>query len=199
MNSRSLIYYQGIGYGDINKLLRHDNVTDEFISKNIDHDLIQHIVNIDKSIDESEIEEELVLYRGYTTVDLHKHTNIIEKAFSSCSRNLDIASNSFSSAEIKCCILVFTLPPEIKAYKYKYRGEMTENEYLLRRNVEFFNIKLLGLTNKNVEVFQCNIRPYIPPTEEETIKYHQELDKMRQQMLKEDYDFDGTFSDSETE
>ena len=39
---------------------------------------------------------------------------------------------------------------------------------------------------------------YSPRHGRSTIKYHQELDKMRQKMLEED-EFDKTFSDSEPE
>lgn len=181
---KSLKFYQGTGYGVINKTLRDHNITDDFIKENFKKDeIINHIHNINNEILKSGKQEKITLYRGFSFIDFDTYTSLIEKGFSSCTTNINVATKNYTNNG--CCVLVFTLASDIDAYVFEYEGKYKEDEYLLRRNIEFFNISFLKKYN-GVKIYTCNIRPYKLPTLKQNEKFEHERSKLHEELLTND-------------
>ena len=88
----------------------------------------------------------------------------IDKGFVSSSLSIDVAAR-FSDMET-CCILAFTLPTNIYGLKIDTEEIVTEEEILLQRNLEFFNIRYEKIYD-DIKVYSCGVRPYRPPGTDE--------------------------------
>lgn len=195
----SLKFYQGTGYGVINRFLREYDISDEKINDKSIHKheyVLEHIYNIKQSIDEygkrhMKEYKDIEVYRG-TTFNIQSLINgagnaFIEKGFCSVSTNINIALNFTGET---CCILTFVLP-EIYAYKFDYKGNYREDEYLLERNLEFYDIQYSHTYNKK-KVYTCKVRRHIPSIEENNKKQHinDYMEEQRRKMIYDDDDFD---------
>ena len=187
---QSLAKYQGSGYGKINRTLRQNNVTDDIISKYREDKIIYHIKNIDEAIKSAgNPGRKIQLFRG---VDIPFHTmdTFIEKGFSSCTTDIDTAVKFTKNG---CCILTFFTEPSIDGYAFTYAGGHTESEILLKRNIEYFNIRQIDNTHNNgVRLFFCSIRNYKPPTQTQQAKSEKEMAEMRKKLMEEMDDEDFT-------
>jgi hypothetical protein len=146
-------------------------------------DILSHIYNIQKAIEESGRQKSITLFRGITAIDFDIHHTFNEKGFSSCTTDIDIATKNYSNDG--CCTLSFILPTNIDAYIYKYKGKYTEDEYILRRNIEYFNIEYIKTYN-GVKIYSCNIRPYKLPSEIQEINYEKTRTELIKKLLEED-------------
>ena len=163
----SIKAYKQEAYGEINSALREslsvDNIQDRTIR--------DHIKNIDSKMKEGK--RDMVLYRGiprldkflkyYSEIDEEKFgvPRIIELAFSSASRNIDVTSKFVDMQG--CCIMAFTLPKEIK--RYDFADTKYEDEVLIERSVQYIieSDEPTIDTRRRVKIYRAIIKPYISP------------------------------------
>lgn len=181
----SLNYYKGTGYGAINTMLREnyvhkEDLKDENIIKN---PLLNHIKNIDYAIQKSgKSNEGKTVYRGIKKYVIDNDSkSFIERGYSSTSTNPQIPAINFS--EGGCCVLSMIIPKNIDSYEYEEKG-YKENEILLQRNIEYYNIEYLDKSIFGSKLYICNIRPYKLPTKEETLKNEKALEQLRAEYIK---------------
>ena len=89
-----------------------------------------------------------------------------DRAFVSSLKTIDITPN-FTDDD--CCILcIYTgAANNIKCLEMKYKkGSYSEDEVLIERNVEFFDIHPAGKYQKR-QVYDCFIRTWHPPSQKE--------------------------------
>jgi hypothetical protein len=176
MNPPSIEFYQGTGYGVINNTLRDNNVTHKvLLDYKEDEPVLQHIWNIDNSL---RVVKSLIgrtLYRGIprNIIDTFSNGNIfIDKGYSSCSVSPEVA-RQFTDGE--CCIFMFILPNDIPVYKLEYKGNYTEEEILLCRNIEW------TIREMRDNVYLCTIKPYKLRDMSQTDK--KAMEAMRQELF----------------
>jgi hypothetical protein len=163
----SIKAYKQEAYGEINSALREilsvDNIQDRTIR--------DHIKNIDSKMKEGK--RDMVLYRGiprldkflkyYSDIDEEKFgvPRIIELAFSSASRNIDVTSKFVDMQG--CCIMAFTLPKEIK--RYDFADTKYEDEVLIERSVQYIieSDEPTIDSRRRVKIYRAIIKPYISP------------------------------------
>jgi len=121
-------------YNSINLFLRDDSDkhTDNRINK-----IMEMIYEIDSHMKNNDLEG-TIYFRGIAT-DIKNIINnndgvIINKSYTSCSRKLVEAKKYTDDSEDGCCILVFSIPPNIKTHIF---GNQKEGEVLIERNTQF--------------------------------------------------------------
>jgi hypothetical protein len=179
--NKSLLYYQGSGYGNINAFLRENiirtvdegedsEITENDIGeKNIDSvSCLKHVNNIERAINMGDTYPNLILYRGLSATHVQNTSGeIVEKGFCSTTTDVEVAKRFTKN---KCCLLTFTIPRDLRVYKFKYKRSLTytlvEDEYLLQRNIVFSNIRKIG-DKDGYELYSCIVKHYVLPSPKE--------------------------------
>jgi hypothetical protein len=171
---KSLTYYKGTGYGQINKVLRENDIPLVINSKMAEQDsTLEHISNIDKLLNQSGFKG--ILYRAI------QGNTIIEKAYSSTTPDLDVA-RQFTDYD-KCCVVSFKLPNDIK---YHYFEHKIEPELLLQRSLQYYNIT----EHPHIRhLYTANVRKYEPPKVDQKSVEKMRAELMAKMLLEEDEDF----------
>ena len=103
--NKSLLYYQGSGYGNINAFLRENiirtvdegedsEITENDIGeKNIDSvSCLKHVNNIERAINMGDTYPNLILYRGLSATHVQNTSGeIVEKGFCSTTTDVEVA------------------------------------------------------------------------------------------------------------
>lgn len=158
----ALKFYQGIGYGDINRFLRSSQVV---IDQKFIHDhrvkeepILECVGNIDSIMSNTGSLRGISIYRGIHSKiipNAWEGTKIIrDLSYSSCTKNLRIAQESFTNTD-GCCILVFQVPDMVKYYEYEYKS-YSEEEVLLERGIKY------NLIDRHDNIYTCTIEKYEP-------------------------------------
>ncbi len=159
----SIKAYKGEYYSDINTLLRSNTPLDDMPPL-----LRRHIENIDSKMKKGD--RNITLYRGVK--GLHNFLNyyesnsgsptLIELAFCSSSKKLQVVQKEFVDKN-GCCVLAFTLPPNIK--RYDFQDDRYEAEVLIQRNVQFILESDEPVIDKsrNLQIYSAVVKPYDPP------------------------------------
>lgn len=133
--NKYLRLYKGDLYGQINTLLRNNNIPTSFqTGGNL---ILKAIKHIDRSMIVNK-KEGIILYRGIpkSTLELlmNENNSFIEKGFSSTTPNIEIARTYTIDGE---SILKFNLPIGIKYFEF---NTCNEHEFLLERNLSYNEI-----------------------------------------------------------
>lgn len=185
---KSLKFYQGTGYGEINTFLRDPDFNESVLTKHKDDPIVAHINNIDRSMDTNKFGK-TKFFRGIAGSFIPQAVNassgiIVNTSFTSTTSDEKVAKSYVD--DVGCCILVFEIPDDLKTFVYKYKGNYSESEVLVQRNTQFKIVKKLG---KNI--YYAELFSYTPPK-----KVADLLATRRAQMLA-DEGSDWDFSDSE--
>lgn len=199
----SLKYYKEDGYREINEFLRDIRNTDSMLKslpdkkyKNYEK-IKKHILNIDNlfKITKYQYNDKQILYRGFSPY-YGKETKTDEYGYVSTTKNIDVA---LSFASQNCCILEFYLPENVKgidmskANKSKdsyLEEEDYEEEVLLERNIQFTNIRKIGIKSsgtKNVEIYAATVQKIVPLSKNDLYNYKKLIDE-EQKKLKQSFE-----------
>lgn len=157
--------YKGDAYQEINAFLRQNN--EEEINKQSNSILVRYIKDIDSNMSNNGELNNLILYRGIgngviPAVISGSSGVLVNKAYTSCSFKLNVAKG-FLDEDDECCILVFTIPANIKYYIYK--DDNDEKEVLIQRNTQF----TINLSNSQPPIYNANLSLWEPPAIKENI------------------------------
>ena len=167
----ALEYYQGLGYGKINKLLRDTSFDiSQCDSKHIGDDEIkktcQHIKKIDQNLISKDLSNKF-FYRGIPGNLIPSLADsgrpLVNLGYVSSSTNYNTVKESYTN-EDKCCIIMFTPDSEIKNYTYNYDNirpdsKLIEHEVLFQRNTQFI---FQGKHDTLPNVYTALLQPYNP-------------------------------------
>lgn len=155
--------YKGDSYHEINAFLR-ENID---LSKQPNNILVRYINEIDSNMTNNGELNNVVLYRGIgngviPAVISGSSGILVNKAYTSCSFRMDIAKN-FLEEDDECCVLVFSIPSNVKYYIYK--DDNDEQEVLIQRNTQF----TIDITNSQPPVYNAYLSLWSPPVIEENM------------------------------
>src|SRR5579872_3008655 len=161
---KSVLRYNKSFDGYINSILRTETVPmdRDKLSENLRQlNIFKDIYTIDSLMKYDPDLNGKLLYRGFDSIDLENILSetgvIVNKSFSSSSPNLEIAWKFTSQFKRKCCVIVFSVPPEIKSIDIddiisssigvitpsEFDGIHFEHEILIQRNTQFVHFKKL--------------------------------------------------------
>jgi len=186
----SLKFYQGTGYGKINKFLR-ELPDEKIISNNRDDPIVKHIINIDKELKNNKLNN-MLMFRGINSALIKNLPSnvLVNKAYSSSTPDINVATQ-FAD---ECCILSFTIPNDIKTHIYDYKNitskNLKEQEILIERNTQFVNITQ---DKYNPNLYNAILTKYKPPN---VNKQMEEYNRAREEYMKQ-IDFDDFDDDSD--
>jgi len=190
----SLKYYQGLGYGIINSLIRDADFKESLLTTHKNDEIIQHINNIDSQLKYNHYEN--LYFRGISGSFIPQSIQssssiIINTAFTSTTSN-EHTAQSFVDGE-GCCILVFKIPSSLKTYQYSYSG-YSEDEVLIERNTQF---KIVSKGKKNY--YFAELHKYTPPVKTKPdLSFEKMIEEERKRQM-ENIDDDWEFTDTDTD
>lgn len=188
---KSLKFYQGTGYGEINTFLRDPDFDESILSKHVGDPIVSHINNLDKGMGYNKLGK-TKFFRGIPgsfiplAVDASSGI-IVNTSFTSTTSDEKIAQSFVDNGG--CCILVFEIPDDLMTFVYKYKGAYSESEVLIQRNTQFKIIKKVGKNTYYAQLFSYQPKKV---TISDTL-----LSERRNQLLEDDSYWD--LSDSEEE
>lgn len=180
---KSLMIYKGSGYGQINRMLRTENIDKNVLDnaskeytkvKNrfkfakqgdpmSDLEILLRIKNIDSAMRKNHITSEL--YRGISSDIIPNVLNsenklLIEKGYSSTSISKENLLSYVN--EDGCCGIKFHLPDDIDSYIYpeKKTSLSYEGEILLQRNIVFKlsnEVEIYKINGKNIKIYDAKV------------------------------------------
>jgi hypothetical protein len=157
----SIKRYQNNNYTTLTNFLRAHNFNNSKNAYNNVRLSNKNIVNWSKALNSimHQTNYSIQLYRGLD-IDLSNKTELINKSFTSCTKDIRIAKNYVKHANNNDrTIIEFNLPPHIKRYNLKPRNNDDEQEVLIQRNTKFINIKFKKMYN-NHNVYTADIIRY---------------------------------------
>jgi len=195
----SLKYYKEDGYREINDFLRDIRNTDTMLKSLPDgkykkyEKIKKHISNIDSLFknENYKYNDKKILYRGFSPY-YGKETKTDEYGYGSTTKNIDVAL-SFTSQN--CCILEFYLPENVKGIDMSKTNisndsyeEDYEEEVLLERNIQFTNIKKIGIKSsgaKNVEIYAATVQKIVQLSNNDLYNYKMLIKEEKERLEKE--------------
>lgn len=160
----ALKYYKELGYGEINKFLREASDISKIIKENPSDYTVRQILEIDSHMSNNGELRNTLLYKGmsggFIPMSIEASSGvIINKSYVSSSLTLDSA-NEFVSDD-GCCVICFTIPDNIKYYKYgiEVNKKDREQEILIERNTQF----VINVEESNYPVYYATLSKWVPP------------------------------------
>ena len=158
-------YYQEGGsepwqnYGYINKFIRDADNISKIISDYPDEKIVKIIKELDLNmVDHGD--DTTLFYRGFgggiIPMIIEAGSGVlVNKSYSSCTSILDKAIE-FASTD-KCCILMFTIPSDLKYHKF---SDQREQEVLVERNTQF----IIDKKSSKYPVYNAILTRWEPPS-----------------------------------
>lgn len=159
---QSLKFYQGNGYGDINSFLRDPDFKESILNTHKQDPIVKHINNIDSMMSFKDHGDK-VFYRGIGSTLIPETLNsgsnvIINRGYSSSTDDRKITKSYTDN--YGCCLLIFTIPKNIKTFEYKYKkGGYSESEVLIQRNTQF----IIDEKSSSHPIYLARLALYNPP------------------------------------